>query len=134
MKFRFRVLRPIATAWIEAEAASIEDAIQDYHALRCAQTWADNSVGIFLRNQDGTPKEQQWFAVFEDETGTELISRICCTGLWRSGGVRRRGPERTMADVARELGVEPGALSEGEWPFEESQDEVLSRRHEGYRR
>ncbi len=114
--FKFRVLRPKLTDWVEEEGTCIEDAIQNYHYDRVSQTWADNSVGLMVRNEDGSVKEKQWFAVFEDEGGTEFTSRICVTGMWRKGGIP--GRIRTLGDVAKELGVELSSL-EIEWLYEE---------------
>lgn len=113
---RFRVLRPRLTDWLEEEGTSIEDAVQTYHLARCSRTWADNSVGVLLHKEDDKV-EQQWFAVFEDENGEELISRICVSGMWRRGGVGGN----TLADVARKLDCELVEFeAAGEWLGEEA--------------
>ena len=117
--YRFRVVRPKPTDWIEVEDTSIEDAIQNYHYKRASRSWADNSVGLMVYRADGTVKEKQWFAVFETADGEEVLSRICVNGIWRRGGLG----QKTVADVARELDWDPAAFAGGaSWLGEEDYD------------
>ena len=115
--FRFRVLRPRLSEWIEREGSSVEDAIQSYHDAHVSFGWVDNSASRLVKNLDGTVKEKQCFALFELEDGSELISRICLTGIWRKGGTQRR----TIADVAKELGVSIASLENRNWQDEDYQ-------------
>lgn len=126
MTYRFRRLRPKKTEWIVGEGTSLEDAIQEWHFHRAGNLFAEDSVGLLVpRGQDCF--EQQWFALFEDENGERLISRICTSSLVRVSGVKRPGGSKvtTLTDVARRLGVELSRL-EGEWTGEEDYGEVLT--------
>jgi hypothetical protein len=111
--FKVRVTKPRETDWIELEGETIGKAVQEYHFQNVHQNYADiPSVGVSV------DKEKQWFTLFETESGEELLSRICTSGIYRAGGVRPSKPPMTLADVAKILGVEESKLT-GEWPGEE---------------
>jgi hypothetical protein len=70
-----------------------------------------------VRQPNGS-REDQHFALFENDTGEQLISRICHAGLYRRGGVRPQFVQDPLDLVAEKLGVDRKAL-DGPWEGEE---------------
>jgi hypothetical protein len=113
--FRFRVLKPKPTEWIEQEGETDVDAIQAWH-----MRWPVDYCATLIHYEPGGQQgEREHFLRIEMESGERLISRKCSSGIYRGGGVKRPGwRPKTLADIAKELDVEVSAL-EGPWEGEE---------------
>lgn len=117
--FKFRVIAPKKTDWVEVEGTCDVDAVQSYHSERVSAYYDENSIRVTTYNEDGSRGESQSFAKFEMEDGSFLISRICTTGIHRKGGIYRKNwKPTTLADAAKVLGVEEEDLL-GPWEMEE---------------
>lgn len=103
--FKFRVVKPNLSDWIEFEGESFGTAIQEYHfqnsAIGC-------SIKVPLANGG---HERQTFATFESEDGEQLISRVCYKGIYRAGGVKSF---RDLHWVANQLQTSIDSL-QGSW-------------------
>lgn len=78
MEFRCRHIRPTISKMAIVQAATPEDAIQEFHL----STSFEGKYGVRLRDDTGAN-----FSVIEID-GVERISRIFCSGIGRRGGVR----------------------------------------------
>ncbi len=94
--FRFRVVRPRPTQWVEQDGVSVKDAIQEWHLSNTRVS------ASYFATTDSGGKEKRHYALFELEDGSELLSLICENGIFRSGEAYKR---RTPETVAGELGV-----------------------------
>jgi len=113
MKYKFRIIKPKMTDWIEQEGTSFADAIQQYHF---------DNVGMFDITYAPEGKEEQCFALFESaSTGEKLLSRICRSRIRRKGGVESKASKqrKDISYVASQLEVPVEDLT-GEWEGEES--------------
>lgn len=128
MKYRCRMTMPKPVGegnWIEIEAESPEQAIQEYH-FRLASFDQGKSWKVDLKSGG---RYLICFARIEVEGWGDSVSRIFEYGLWRRGGV---GPKvkPTLQAVADAIGWEgdPEELVEEGWDFEESMEEAEARR------
>jgi hypothetical protein len=90
---RFRV--PVETDWSDVDAASPEDAAQDFHYHRYS-----DARGLYATRGIWTVH----FALVEVDGYGELVSRVMKTGIYRKGGVKRDRPPQTIDEIARRLG------------------------------
>lgn len=116
MIYKFKVIKPKQSDWIVAEAETFAEAIQQWHYDHVGKfdTW------IREKEIDGKIQERQHFALFESDSGEQLISRICASGIYRKGGVVPHGNiGDPLAYVARQLDVSRDSFDDGEWKGEE---------------
>ena len=104
--FSCKHVAPTKSFVIKIEAASKEEAAQEFHF--------NNLSGSTLKCSDGS---MAYYSII-DVDGDQFISRIFHRSIGRRGGIRIVA-ERTIQDVAKELGVDVGKLSEDGWLFEE---------------
>jgi hypothetical protein len=114
MNQKFRVIKPLQSDWLEAKAESFAEAIQQWHYDNVSLF----DISIRTVSENGG-SEVQSFALFESDTGEQLISRICSMGITRQGGVKRREPKLDILDVAKALDVNVAVLLEATWDNEE---------------
>ena len=124
--YRCRSVLPKESNWHTVEGTSPEDAAQNLHLDSKYHELAES--GLRIRTDDGRSFIVSFMRVeVEGEAGT-FVSKAFQHGLWRSGGVRPRGPVRTIADVAKEIAWEgrPEELLET-WAGEETLDGAAAR-------
>lgn len=116
MKYKFKVIKPKQSNWLEQEAGSFASAIQQWHYDNVGQfdTW------IREKEIDGKIQERQYFALFESDNGEQLVSRICTSGIYRKGGVVPSGNITiTWEFIARKLGLPVEFFVDRKWDGEE---------------
>lgn len=128
MRYKCRTTKPAESKWYEIEAASPEQAANDYHTrdLHCLA-----SASWEMKNDDGG-KYYIMFALVEVEGHGEWVSRVYKYGIYRKGGVKRpdyRTHEQKLKDLATAIGWEkdPAILIEDGWEGEETLEEASAR-------
>ena len=127
MKYRCRMILPKPVGegnWIEIEAETPEQAIQEYH-FRLATFEQGKSWKV----EEGGRVHYIRFARIEVEGWGDSVSRVFHYGVWRRGGVGPR-VKPTLQDVVDAIGWkgEPEELVEEGWDLEETMEEAESRR------
>jgi len=119
--FRCRMVQPEnRPVFAEVEGESPEDAASTYHF-----GWMEGSAVWTVHEPDGK-RHQIYFARIEVEGHGEMVVRTYKYGLWRKGGVKGLGQEKTLKDIADAIGWQhdPAELIESGWPLEETVEEA----------
>jgi hypothetical protein len=130
MDYRCRMTIPYASAWIDAEAETPEQAAQD-----CHEHFYDlGDKGLGYRDERDGKITLVYFARIEVEGYGTYVSRMFYTGIFRKGGVKPRDPN-TLVSIARALNYQspPETLLDEGWTCEESWEEAQARKDEELR-
>lgn len=126
MKYRCRRIKPEPVrGWVEVEAETPEQAVQEYHVGLCGSD-AGKRWWVSMGKDTGY---RMFFARIEVEGWGDIVSRVFHYGLWRRGGVRT-GAKPTLRAVANAIDWE-GDLEElvvEGWDLEETPEEAEVRR------
>lgn len=121
-KFKFKQVKPELKKdnWIEVEAESIEDAIQDHHGPECYCLF-EHSVCSCLHCwvAEEYISERIHIRVYQDEEGREYSSKIYTSGMYRKcNGVKPRSwepPNVVRQKVAKEINMTVDELLFDNW-------------------
>lgn len=115
-----RFVVPLADLAQTIIASTSEEAAMTFHD-------ENSDTGLLYRHEDADGKiEQIRFALVmttgPDGQETPLVTRMYHSGIWRKGGVKRRGTPKDLAEIAAALGYthDPQTLVAEGWAHEES--------------
>ena len=113
--FKFRCIKPKATAWLEHEGTWWGDAANNWHL-------ANTDHSVWLRGElkeTGFYTDDTGFATFENPEGEQVVSRVFWNGIRRRGGVKPPYRPITIEDIAKTLDWPVEDLCNAEWIGEE---------------
>jgi hypothetical protein len=127
MRFRCRKTVPLIGDWIDIDADSPEQAVNDYHLA-----YDSNSI-VHAEEEENGGRHLVLFARIEVEGHGSWVSRIYSYGLWRKGGVKPGQP--SLVNIAERLGYmdDPRTLLDPNWDCEESMEDAKRRQREEFR-
>lgn len=127
MSYTLRISAPRTTDFVKIVAfETLADAACDLLGKNL-----DKAFFVRPSNAGRDDGDTTYFAIVEIQGGGSVVARFFSGGIGRKGGVKppRNLLERgSIAEVERDLGLEPGDLTATDWEGEESSDSAWERK------